>query len=235
MGPPRALLDLQSLDSAIDRLTARRRALEAGESLKMARREADAAENELGELRLQLDAMDRDGSRIEHEIDSLQQKSAAEDQRLYDGSVANPKELDSIRHEVENLKRRKADREDELLAFMEQREELESRANEAGRRAAELRARVDHVAADAERELEEVLAELGARTEERRSLAPSIDPDLLELYDDLRASKKGVGAAGLVDGVCQGCHETLSSVELDHVRRSDDVPRCEHCRRILVL
>jgi predicted nucleic acid-binding Zn-ribbon protein len=44
-----------------------------------------------------------------------------------------------------------------------------------------------------------------------------------------------VGAAALVDGVCQGCHETLSAVELDHVRHAQDVPRCEHCRRILVL
>jgi predicted nucleic acid-binding Zn-ribbon protein len=35
--------------------------------------------------------------------------------------------------------------------------------------------------------------------------------------------------------VCQGCHEQLSSAELDHVRRQDDVPRCDHCRRILVL
>ena len=44
---------------------------------------------------------------------------------MYDGSVANAKELDSIRHEVENLKKRRTDREDELLGLMEMREELE--------------------------------------------------------------------------------------------------------------
>jgi predicted nucleic acid-binding Zn-ribbon protein len=57
---------------------------------------------------------------------------------------------------------------------------------------------------------------------------------LFELYEDLRRTKKGVGAAAMVDGVCQGCHEQLSSVELDKLKRSTGVKRCEHCRRILV-
>ncbi len=33
--------------------------------------------------------------------------------------------------------------------------------------------------------------------------------------------KKGIGAAALVDGVCQACHEQLSAVELDKLKRGD--------------
>ena len=66
-------------------------------------------------------------------------------------------------------------------------------------------------------------------------MAAGFDPELLELYDDLRKQKKGVGVAALVDGVCQGCHEKLSAVELDRIKHTEDVPRCEYCRRILVL
>ena len=57
----------------------------------------------------------------------------------------------------------------------------------------------------------------------------------LELYEDIRRQKKGIGAVALADGICQGCHEKLSSVEMDRLKRSDGVKRCEHCRRILVL
>jgi predicted nucleic acid-binding Zn-ribbon protein len=60
------------------------------------------------------------------------------------------------------------------------------------------------------------------------------DPGLLELYEDLRRQKKGIGAAALVDGVCQGCHQQLSAVDLDRLRRADGIRRCVHCRRILV-
>ena len=47
-----------------------------------------------------------------------------------------------------------------------------------------------------------------------------IEPDVLELYEDLRNQKKGMGVAALVDGVCQGCHEQLSAMELDKIKRA---------------
>ena len=58
--------------------------------------------------------------------------------------------------------------------------------------------------------------------------------ELLELYDDLRRQKKGIGAAAIVDGVCQACHEKLSAMELDRLKRDDGIKRCEYCRRIVV-
>ena len=42
-------------------------------------------------------------SKLEHEIDSLTQKAAAEDKRLYDGSIVNAKELELMKYEIENL------------------------------------------------------------------------------------------------------------------------------------
>lgn len=229
------LLDLQALDIALDRLARRRLALEAGEDLAAARAEADAAENGYGEIKLRIDALDREGGKLEHEIDSISQKMAAEQKRMYDGSVANAKELDAMGREIENLTRRKTDREDELLVILEQRETLDAEAARAKARSDELRVRVGQVAADAEAELSEVVTEVEGLSADRRALASVLDPELLELYDDLRTQKKGVGAAALVDGVCQGCHETLSAVELDHVKHAEGAPRCEHCRRILIL
>jgi uncharacterized protein len=235
MEPISRLLDLQSLDTAIDRLNARRVALEGEGELGAARTEAERAEQEFGELRLQLDTFDRDGSKLEHEIDSLTQKAADEESRLFGGAVANAKELESIRREVDNLRKRKAEREDELLVVLERREEVERRAKEAEMRAEDRRVAVDTVAGDASRELGQIAAELTAKRADRDRLAAGFDPELLELYDDLRKQKKGVGVAALVDGVCQGCHEKLSAVELDRVKHTEDVPRCEYCRRILVL
>ena len=121
------LLDLQSVDLAIDRLRARRGTLVGGEEIARAREAADAAERTLGELGLEIDVLDRDGSKLEHEIDSLVRKATAERARMSDGSVANARELDAIGREVENLARRQTDREDELLIIMERREELEAR------------------------------------------------------------------------------------------------------------
>ncbi len=235
MGSTAHLLELQRLDLAIDRLRARATALETGSELATALREADEAEARSGELKLQLDALDRDGSKVEHEIDSLSQKAAAEERRMSSGSVANARELDAIGHEITNLKRRIGDREDELLAIMERRETVETAAKEAEARSGSERDRVAEVRSASDDELGQVTADLQAREAERGEAAARIDPDTLELYEDLRRQKKGVGAAALIDNVCQGCHEQLSAVELDKVRHTDDIPRCEYCRRILVL
>jgi predicted nucleic acid-binding Zn-ribbon protein len=235
MDPARPLLDIQEHDSAIDRLMARKRALEAGGDASVALAEANEAERALGELRLRLDELSRDQLRFEHEIDSMSQKTAAEERRLYDGSVANARELESIRHEVDNLKKRKGDREDELLALMQIREDVEGDEREALARSDGLRSRVADVEGAAADELRRVDADLAEREQARGALAATVEPDLLELYDDLRRQKKGVGAVALVDGVCQGCHEQLSAVERDRLKRTDGPKRCEHCRRILII
>ncbi len=235
MGATAHLLDLQQLDLAIDRLRSRKKGLESGTELATARTKADAAEAVVGEHRLAIEALDRDTTKVEHEIDSLNQKATAEEARMSSGAIANARELEAIGHEIANLKRRVADREDELLAIMERREAVERAAADAERTATDLRADADRVRDESADELAVVEQELAARAGERPTAIAAIDPATLELYDELRPQKKGVAAAALIDNVCQGCHEQLSSVELDHVRRADGIPRCEHCRRILVL
>lgn len=231
----RRLLDLQEADTALGRLQARRGALEDGSELAALRADADAADNRLGELRLRLDEIGRDQSRFEHEIDSMTQKEQADQQRMYDGSIVNAKELEALQHEIASVHKRRSDREDELLALLELRENLEAEAVAAEQQAAALRVRAEEAASAATDELARIETELSEGTAHRAAIAAEVDAEVLELYDDLRRQKKGIGAAALVDGVCQACHEQLSSVELDKLKRAEGIRRCEHCRRILVV
>ena len=59
--------------------------------------------------------------------------------------------------------------------------------------------------------------------------------DLLALYDQIRKSK-GVGAAMLRAGRCEGCHLNVDAADLKAIRAAapDEVVRCEECRRILI-
>ncbi len=234
MTTPR-LLALQDVDTAIDRLRSRIRSLEEGGDLATVRADADAAEERLGELRLKLDELSRDQERYEREIDSMTQKERAEQTRMYDGSIVNAKELEALQHEISSVHKRRSDREDELLAMLEIREQLEADAMTAERASVTLRITAEDAAGAAGAERARAETELADRLAERETVVPEIGSDVLELYEDLRRLKKGVGAAALVDGVCQACHEQLSAVELDKLKRGDGIRRCEHCRRILVV
>jgi hypothetical protein len=228
------LLELQELDTAVDRLGHRRDELEGGSELAAARRAMEGAESALGELRLALDEVGRTSSRLEHEIESFTSKSAAEEKRMYDGSIANAKELEALQHEIASLKERRSRAEDDLLEQMERREDLERRASTATTQLEDARAKVDAIGGDTARELEESSASLEQLRAARAELVPVFDEELLELYEDLRHQKKGIAAAALVDGVCQACHEKLSAMELARLKQEDGVRRCEYCRRILV-
>jgi predicted nucleic acid-binding Zn-ribbon protein len=228
------ILELQELDSAIDRLEHRREQLEAGEELSALRKEMEEADARLGEIRLAADAVASESRRLELEIESMNAKLDAEQKRMYDGSIVNPKELEALQHEITSVKDRRGRAEDDLLEQMVRKEDLDTRGAEAEKDAIAARARVEEVGGDAVKELDQLAADVAARRAEREALGPAFDEELLELYDELRESKHGVGAAVIVDGVCQACHEKLSAVELDRLKRTEGVKRCEYCRRIVV-
>ncbi len=227
-------MELQELDLSIDRLHARRELLESGEDLRAARDKLNAAERRLGEFKLALDDVSRQQRRLEGDVDSVDQKMKADEKRLYDGTVANPKELQSIRAEIENLRGRKGRMEDQLLELMERREELESSLGPIDAEATEHRDRVAEIEETQASELTDIEQALVDRNAEREALLPEFDEELLELYTELRRQKKGVGAVALLDGVCGGCHQKLSPMYLERLKTTEGVRRCEYCRRILV-
>lgn len=229
------LLELQELDLSIDRLGARRGEIESGEELRAGRQRMEGLEQRLGEVRMALDGINSEQQRLEGDVGKLTQKLEAEEKRLYDGSVANPKELEAIQAELRNLRDRRSRLEDGIIEQMERRENIEGGLPQLEAEVHEARDRVAEIETSAETELADIAKALEDRRVEREGLVAAFDEELLELYEELRGSKKGVGAAALVDGVCQGCREQLSPLERDRIKRVEGIRRCPHCRRILVL
>jgi predicted nucleic acid-binding Zn-ribbon protein len=227
------LLALQNVDLAIDRMRARQLELESGEEAIAARARVDEIDRAIGELRLALGGVDRDAQRLENDADMIGRKADAEEKRLYDGSVANHKELESIQHEVASLRDRRRRVDDELLERMVEREDLETKISGGEAQLRDANDRLSQIRGAAGTELEDIERGLVQRAAEREALLPEFDEELLRMYEELRRSKRGVGVAALVDGVCQGCHQKLSAAELARLK-AEDVKRCEYCNRILV-
>jgi hypothetical protein len=78
--------------------------------------------------------------------------------------------------------------------------------------------------------------DLDAITKDRSQTLQSIDKVLVDLYEKVRESTGGAGAAALVAGACTGCNLSINAVELKRVAEiaEDEVVRCEECRCILV-
>ena len=231
----RRLLDLQAEDSAIKRLQERRAALPEAQRLSEVRDRLAELEADLEIARKQRAELTRELNRIEGEVGIVDAKIQREEARMYSGGVSNPKELGSLQAEVGMLKRKKGTLEDEELEVMVQAEEadatlgkLESEHTEATTEADTLQRTVDELTKDMDAQLE-------THTAERASIATEIPDDLLKTYEQLRDTKGGIGVAALQGGTCQGCHTSLSNVEVERLRAAGGLQRCDNCRRILVV
>ena len=227
------LLELQRIDSAIDRLTARRANLPEQQKLDEDTTARDEVATQHLEIQTLVDEAKREQTRLEHEIALIQEKYDHEETRAQ--TVSNARELGNIQAELDSLKRRKAHSEDDELEVMERLEGIEKQFAEVD---AALKAADEQVAAStgardaATRDIDTELASLRA---ERQALVPTIDPSLVEVYDEVRVKKGGVAVGALEQGVCKACGLPLSPSEKNRLKGSGKViERCENCSRILV-
>jgi predicted nucleic acid-binding Zn-ribbon protein len=144
--------------------------------------------------------------------------------------------MTNLQHELESLKRRQSDLEDQELELMERLEVAEKALATA-------QTGLDQARADRERAeqlRDDALADIAdatlRHTAARAEVAGGISAPLLTLYDRIRTQTGSTGAAMLQARACQGCRLELYGNELSAVRNADphEVVRCENCGRILV-
>ncbi|CAN5868507.1 hypothetical protein BH23ACT12_BH23ACT12_03600 [soil metagenome] len=229
------LLELQKIESAIDRLTSKLHNLPEQAELDSLEERQRTLEAQTGEREAALDEVIARQRKLDTEVENVGKKIAHEEARLNSGDVANPRELSAIGAEIESLKRRRIRFEDEDLEVMEERENLERELKGLTDELETLRNRVCEAIVKRDDAGGQVGEELKGAKDRKQGWVPRIEPDLLSLYDDLRRSKHGVGAAALQGAMCQGCHMQLPAQEVSRVRASKGMSRCDECGRILVV
>jgi uncharacterized protein len=229
------LLELARIDFSIDRLSNRLRRLPEQAELDALLAGLGELEGTVAEQEALLDAVIARQRKLEVEIDGVERKIKGEETRLYSGELASPRELSSVVAEVESLKRRRARFEDDDLEVMQEREDLEKQIQ----RLSDEIAQVEAAVAETTRKRDEAAGEVGSELEilkgRREGWLTRFDEELLAVYDGLRSSKSGVGAAALQGDTCLGCRIQLPAQEVMRLRRSTGLVRCVECGRILVV
>jgi len=229
------LLELADLDAELARLDHRRRSLpEVAELVRLEARASElkdarvVTETELGDLA-------REQSRSERDVEQVRTRIEKDRARLDAGQVSAARELASLQSEIENLHRRQGDLEEVVLELMERRETLDRRKDELTNEQEGLGGEMAAVAARRDAAFKEIDEQAARASDQRGNIAAEVPGELLALYDQIRKTK-GVGAAMLRAGRCEGCHLSLNAADLNVIRASapDEVIRCEECRRILV-
>ncbi|MCH8984679.1 MAG: hypothetical protein IH943_11380 [Acidobacteria bacterium] len=226
------LLDVQDLDLQIDRLLDQRQSLPELDAYKAADEKLtdlgsrhDVAAAELRQLELDFD-------KSNGELEILETKLTEHETRLFAGSMS-ARETEYMRLEVESLKGQRDAKEERVLGMLESVDPVRQTV-------ADLDGSIDSTTAEKtslegiiKAEWKKIDAELARKEERKKDALIPVPDDLVEIYEKLRQMKEGVAIGRLENGVCGGCHMTLSATEQAEALDAD-LPRCVHCRRILV-
>jgi predicted nucleic acid-binding Zn-ribbon protein len=224
------LFQLQQIDIELDRLAHELQAistsLQGNTHLRRIRKELEY-------LQQQGQAVQQAQEESEWTLNDLAHRLQQKEERLYNGTVTNPKELQSLQNEVQQLRAQYNRQEERVLEALDTTEALKET--------------IQHKQNDLKEaetlwqsECNSLIlrqSQLDARKQEfvqkRQELVAHLTEDLLARYNAMRRSKQGRAVSKVEQSACQWCRVILTPSELQHVRISSELQTCTNCGRIL--
>jgi len=224
------LYELQEVDLEID---AKRETLtqvmgRLGESEVLDEAQLSLARDE--EKLVELQRIQRE---VEREVEDLQAKAAVATDKLYGGTVKNPKELSSLQEQLSNFQRKIGEGDDKTLDIMSEVEAAQKDVSVKRSEVAKIEEEWQAEQASLSQEQTELSAALATLEQKRKELASKLDTVSLELYEDIRQKRQGRAVAKLERGMCQGCRIALPMSELQRARMGQELVQCGSCERVL--
>ncbi|MDD5447889.1 MAG: hypothetical protein PHO53_01805 [Actinomycetota bacterium] len=231
----RLLLELQELDSRLASLERENSLLP--EKLELEKHDSlvEDIKAELGNLKERLSKLERDQHKLDGELEVLSGKLKVEEEKLFSGTIMNPKELSSIQAEILLLRGKCDEMETEDLELMEEIDRLREEISEKSKLLSEAESRGAAARKAYELELGKNMGLASELEKEKEGIREKLDPDILETYDKLLKEKGKLAVVRIEDGRnCGGCHVEFSLTQIDKFQHEKGPFRCDYCRRILV-
>lgn len=225
-----ALFQLQQLDLELDRVTiecqSTGNALRGNATLQRLRSDSKAAQQQLqAGLQAQKEA--------EWALADLNRRLKTQEQRLYDGAVTNPKELQSLQQEVQRLRGQQSRQEEHVLEVIDAAETLQEMAQKRETALKEAETAWKQESAALTTRLEQLEQRKQELQNKRAQLTTTLEPALLQRYEAMRRTKQGRAISKVEQNACQWCRVILTASELQRVRLNADIQTCSNCGRIL--
>ncbi len=190
-----------------------------------------AAEEELASLASRLEVARKHQRKLEWEVDDLNTKIRGLNDKLYGGSVRNPKELVSLEQDVQSIKRHLAGKEEQLIEAMDVTESIDAEAEVLRQKVATLKAAWEQERPGLQELKDSTEAEVTRLTEAVLTMRDAIGPERAQHYDRLAAAK-GMAMVKVEQGRCKGCNLTVPAGLWQRARVGDMV-ECGSCGRLL--
>ncbi len=224
------LYRLQQTDTAIERILARLEEIETiladDSALRAAKAQAEECEQERQNAERQL-------RQAEQAVEAQRVKIERVETSLYGGAVRHPKELQDLQNDLAALQRRLSALENQQLEAMIALEAAEKSSHEAHQTLRVTQAEREALLTAIREEQARSQKELEKHRAERQAIIVNLSAENLELYQQLRQSRRGVAVASIAESACSACGAALPPAIQQAARSSAQITRCPSCGRIL--
>ncbi|MCC7369990.1 MAG: hypothetical protein IT306_16305 [Chloroflexi bacterium] len=226
------LRQLQALDSQID--DGRDRVATIDATLQD-RSEFEAAKQRHQSAALPVKSLDAEQKDLELKLGTARAQLAENEQKLYGGKIANPKELTDLQNRGTDLRRQISVGETAELQVIEKLDAARNELNEAEAALRTIVAERRTLEASLIAERKDLVASVRATTASRDQLRTQIEAQPLRTYDRLRVRHGGFAVAEVKQRTCQGCRVSMIAAQEQRLRQGEQLVTCQSCGRFLYL
>jgi predicted nucleic acid-binding Zn-ribbon protein len=180
--------------------------------------------------RERLQFLEKERRRKEGELDQQAEKIKRTKGRLFE--VKTNKEYQALLHEIELMEKSSDQNEDEILAILEEIDQLRTSVSDREGSLATMEKDIGAEISEIEGRLSQIVEEIDTMEKRRGAIVKTLNPELIRTYDTLK-QRRGIALAVVKRGVCQGCYVNIPPQMFNEVQRNDTVIRCPNCSRIL--
>ena len=212
----------RSLQSTLDSVNSRIESIER--PLKEHEQTWQRKKEKLEDLRKIYRDREREVQTHRHQIEKSGEKAR---------SVKTNKEYQSILKEIDELKTKISNIEDEMLENIEQVESIEievaNEKNELTLIQSDIRQKIRAI----EDETVVTQEKLNILLKNRKAVIEGLSPVVLDYFEKVRAKVGLLTVAAAKDAVCQGCHVNIPPQLYNELQRYEQLVQCPNCQRII--
>ncbi|MFA5524622.1 MAG: C4-type zinc ribbon domain-containing protein [Tissierellales bacterium] len=180
-------------------------------------------QKEVNELKIQ---------RSNIKLEQISSKLKHIEEKLYNGSVSDLKQLTYMNKEVQDIKKESVKLERETLLLMEETEKLGYELIEVVNMYDQLKEKIDENIKEIESMSDKIKIEINKEKVIIEKISSRLAEDLRNKYSTLKVTK-GKVLAQVFEGKCKGCHMTIPLFIMSKLKNKDEITYCDNCGRIL--
>ena len=167
------------------------------------------------------------------ELDVNTRKDSIAKLKVQQFETRNNEEFTAMEHEIDRYSEEITQLEDSQLELMEKGDSLSTQLNEAKAELDKNQQTVDAEISIISERSNQCNVQLEEIRKERTIISAKIDNDLLDRYNRIFKSKKGIAICELENDICTGCHMKVIPATSAAVRSEKTITVCDQCGRIL--